>query len=116
MQEQMNQMNHNLELLTEQMAIANQKRFGRSSEKFDLDGQLSLNGCFNEAEVTADSGASTAEPELEEICPHSYKRHKKKGKREEDLKGIEAKEISHELSDEQLTTLFGKMVGNVFLM
>lgn len=108
MQEQMNQMNHNLKLLTEQIAIANQKRFGRSSEKLDLDGQLSLNGCFNEAEVTADSDASTVEPELEEICPHSYKRHKKKGKREEDLKGIETKEISHELSDEQLTTLFGK--------
>ena len=58
--------------------------------------------------MTAYSGASTAEPEPEEISPHSYKRHKKKGNQEEDFKGIETKEISHELSDEQLTTLFGK--------
>jgi transposase len=52
MQEQMEQLNSNMELLTEQVAIANQKRFGRSSEKLELDGQLTMKECFNETEVT----------------------------------------------------------------
>ena len=37
MQDQMELMNHNIELLTEQIRIANQKKFGRSSEKMEYD-------------------------------------------------------------------------------
>lgn len=95
MQEQMAQMNKNMELLIEQISIANQKRFGRSTEKVGLDGQLTLTDCFNEAEVTA--GDCTAkEPEMTEICPKAYKRRKQTGKREETLRGIETEEILHE--------------------
>lgn len=39
-------MNRNMELLIEQRSIANQKCFGRSSEKLEIDGQLSMNDCF----------------------------------------------------------------------
>lgn len=46
MQDQMEQMNHNLDLLVEQMKIANQKQFGRTSEKVIaeelIEGQLNL--------------------------------------------------------------------------
>ena len=107
MQEQMTQLNRNVELLTEQVAIANQKRFGRSTEKIELDGQLSLTDCFNEVEVTADTAITLSEPELEEVCPSPYKRQKQKGKRESDLQEIETVPISHELSENQLTELFG---------
>ena len=108
MQEQMEQLNRNMELLTEQVAIANQKRFGRSSEKLGLDGQLSMKECFNEAEVTLDSASIIIEPEMEEVCPHPYKRKKQKGKREEDLHDIGTETIPHELTGDQLTEFFGK--------
>ena len=52
MQEQLEQLNRNVESLIEQVRIANNARFGRSSEKLDvIDGQLSL---FNEAEDISD--------------------------------------------------------------
>lgn len=108
MQEQMEQLNRNMELLTEQVAIANQKRFGRSSEKLEIDGQLSMKECFNEAELTADTALIISEPEMEEVCPHPYRRKKHKGKREEDLHDIETEAVPHELSEDQLTELFGK--------
>ena len=42
LQTQVELTNRNLELLTEQIAIMNQQKFGRSSEKIELDGQLNL--------------------------------------------------------------------------
>ncbi|MDD2294085.1 MAG: IS66 family transposase [Bacteroidales bacterium] len=108
MQEQMEKLNRNMELLTEQVAIANQKRFGRSSEKLELDGQLTMKECFNEVEVIADAAGAIAEPELEEVCPNPYKRKKPKGKREADLHDIETETVPHELSEDQLTEFFGK--------
>lgn len=107
MQEQMAQMNKNMELLIEQVSIANQKRFGRSSEKMEMDGQLTLTDCFNEAEVTIRDGSIT-EPEMEEVCPRSYIRRKSAGKREETLQGIETEEVLHELTSEQLIKIFGE--------
>ena len=108
MQDQMELMNHNIELLTEQIRIANQKKFGRSSEKMEYDGQLTFGDVFNEVEFLKDQNESTDEPELEEIVPKSYKRKKRKGKRDEDLSGIETIEVRHELSDEQLKEIFGE--------
>jgi transposase len=108
MQEQMEQLNRNMKLLTEQVAIANQKRFGRSSEKLEFDGQLTMKECFNEAEITVDTAGIIAEPEMEEVCPRPYKRRKQKGTREADLHDIETETIAHELSEDQLTDLFGK--------
>lgn len=108
MQDQMELMNRNIELLTEQIRIANQKKFGRSSEKMEYDGQLTFSDVFNEAEFFKGQNELTDEPELEEIVPKSYKRKKRKGKRDEDLSGIETIEVRHELSDEQLKEIFGE--------
>ena len=48
-EKQLNEMNQKMDLLIEQMAIGRQKRFGRSTEKIDWEGQLMM--LFNEAEV-----------------------------------------------------------------
>lgn len=107
MQDQMEMMNRNIELLTEQIAIANQKRFGRSTEKMEFEGQLTFSDVFNEAEFISDQAESKEEPALEVITPKTYTRRKKKGKREEDLTGIETIEVMHELTEGQLTEIFG---------
>ena len=96
-----------MELLAEQVAIANQKRFGRSSEKLMIDGQLTLDDYFNEAEVIINAASIIVEPEMEEVCPKPYRRKKQKGKREADWHDIETETIKHELSEEQLIELFG---------
>lgn len=106
MQEQMEQTNRNLEILTEQIAILNQKRFGRSSEKMEpMDGQMTLEQCFNEAEALT-ANLYVIEPEFEEICPQPYKRKKQKGLREEELKNLPVTVVMHELTEEQLSETF----------
>lgn len=104
--EQLNQMNQKLDLLLEQLNISKQQRFGRSSEKMDFEGQLSLEECFNEAEAII-TNKYILEPELEQICPSPYTRKKAKGKREQDLKDLPVKVIAHELSEEELISRLG---------
>ena len=98
------ELNSKMDLLLEQLSIATQKKFGRSSEKIEWEDQLVM--CFNEAEVTI-SNLYVIEPTFEEITPKSYKRQKTKGKREEDLKDLPVKIIEHTLSDEILKNQFG---------
>ena len=51
MQDQLNQLNANMERLLEQIDDANNKHYGRSSEKLDvMAGQLELELSFHEAE------------------------------------------------------------------
>ncbi|MDU5821802.1 MAG: transposase [Clostridium butyricum] len=102
---QITQVNQNLNLILEQLKISKQQKFGRSSEKMVYDGQLEM--CFDEAEVTI-VNKYVVEPEMEEVCPKPYKRKKKKGKRDEDLKDIPVIVINHELSDEELKNHLGK--------
>ena len=95
MQDQVERLNKNMENLIEQIAMANQQRFGRSSEKLDdtMNGeQLHL---FNEADKLTEA-LCVLEPELEDIC--KPKSRKKKGKREEDLKDLPITIINHELT------------------
>ena len=98
--------NRQIELLTEQIRIMNQRQYGRKSESGlnDVDGQLTLFDGFNEAEVLSKPDAS--EPEVSEIIISSYKRSKTKGKRDEDLDGLPARIIEHTLTDEELTEKF----------
>ena len=93
-----------IENLTEQLAIMNTKRFGKSSEKALVTGdQLSiLDFGFNEAEFTVDT-TPAEEPEIEEVI---IKRKKCKGKREEDLSGFPIIPVIHELSQEELDDKF----------
>lgn len=49
MQDQMEQLNQNFEKLVEQLSVANNQRYGRSSEKLSvIDGQMTLDMIFNE--------------------------------------------------------------------
>ena len=98
--------NRQIELLTEQIRILNQRHFGRKSESNlnEIDGQLSLFESFNEAEALSTPDAP--EPEISEVIISSYKRSKRKGKREEDLDGLPARIFEHELSAEELAEKF----------
>jgi transposase len=102
--EQIEGLNKNINLLIESMKIAKQKRFGRSSEKMDWEGQMEF--CFNEAEATV-SEKHVDEPEFEEVCPKPYKRTKSKGKRNEDLKDLPVNVIEHTLNEDELQAIFG---------
>lgn len=70
-----------------------------------MDGQLSLDMIFNEAEALTDT-LYVVEPAEEQVLPK--KKTKQSGKREADLKDLPIEEISHELSEEKLTELFGQ--------
>lgn len=117
MQDQLDQMNKNLELLMEQVAIMNQRTFGRSSEKnlteedysqaqlIEVNGEMIL--VFNEAE--SEYNALFNEPEEDEILEVCANKKRPKGKREQDLKGLPVVIESHELSDVQLKNIFGDM-------
>ena len=81
-----------LEIFAEQLRIMNQRQFGKRSEAVsEIDGQLSLFDTFNEVEATQDPSAP--EPEITEVIISSYKRSKRKGKREADLDGLPARVI-----------------------
>ena len=101
---QLEQVNQKMDLLLEQLNISKQQRFGRSSEKIDITGQLEM--CFDEAEVTI-VDKYVIEPVMEQVCPKPYKRQKYKGKRDADLKDLPVKIINHELSEEELKAHFG---------
>ena len=90
-----------VEALTAQIRLSNQRHFGKSSEKAaTIDGQMSLfdyySELFNEAEVLKDD---SKEPDIDEITI-SYKRKKKSGKREADLSDLPTRIFNHTLSEE----------------
>lgn len=106
-QEQMVALNKKIDLLIEQVALRNQRLYGRSSEKLPMEGQLEL--CFNEAEVTIDASDEIPEPLFEEV--YVSKRKKAKGKRDADLKDLPVKVIYHEMDTEKLKSIFGEISG-----
>lgn len=99
--------NEKMQQMMEQIILAKQERFGRSSEKLEDAGQICFreeNGTivfFNEAEAVCDLDA--AEPETLEVS----KQPKRKGKKESDLEGIPVKRIDHYMSDAELEAEFG---------
>lgn len=73
MQDQLEQLNQNMERLIEQIAAANNQRYGRSSEKMKvIDGRLSLEFIFNEAEALTET-LYVVEPEEESVLPKRKK-------------------------------------------
>jgi transposase len=80
--------------LHEQVSLSRHKRFGASSEQSDP-AQLTMfdSEMFNEIEKESDSLLT---PELEEI---TYKRKKKKGKREQDFSGLPVEQVVCELPE-----------------
>ena len=103
------QSQNQLNLFREQIATMQSQRFGRKTEKLEtLVGQL---GMFNEAETEAEKSPEVAEEdepetETEEI---TYTRNKKKpGTLDEMLKGLPVRVEPHELTEEELTNIYGE--------
>lgn len=107
-QEQLESIDAKLQLVLEQLAVSNNKRFGKSSEKMVPDNQIvfmEVDGkfvFFNEAEAVA------AITEYNEDEPAKPKSKKKKGKRSLVISNIPTVEISHKMTEEELTEEFGK--------
>lgn len=103
-------LNEKMQLMMEQMVLADRNRFGRSSEKMADAGQTSfmeVDGTivfFNEAEAVCNLDAPEPE-QLEESTPRPVK---KKGKREQDMSGLPIERIDHYMTEEELTAEFGK--------
>lgn len=106
LQDQLAKQTAALENLTEQIAIMNNNRFGRSSETIQvLDNQLSyLDRIFNEAEYSL--AEPMTEPDMDEVIVPEHKRKKRKGKREDNLLGFEKEVIPHKLTEEELNVHF----------
>ena len=108
-QEQLENIDHTLQLVLEQMADLKRHRFGRSSEKHGAEEQISFMEVdgkivfFNESEAVA-AEESTDEPE--DVSRTRPK--KKQGKREEDLDGIPVVVVEHSMTDGELEDKFGK--------
>lgn len=108
-QEQLKQIDHTLQLVLEQVADLKRHRFGRSTERHEMDAQISFMEVdgkivfFNEAEAAAEevSGGSEETASLQ-------RPKKRQGKREEDLSGLPVVVIEHSMSEEELEERFGK--------
>ncbi len=109
-QEQLENIDHTLQLVLEQMADLKRHRFGRSSEKREAEDQISFMEVdgkivfFNEPEAVAAEESTLEEPEnVSRTRPK-----KKQGKREEDLDGIPVVVVEHSMTDGELEDKFGK--------
>lgn len=109
-QAQLKDIDHKLQLLLEQVAVMNNHRFGRSSEKLETAGQIrfmEIDGkivYFNEAEaVAALDGEDTDEAAVSK--PYSKKTA---GKRAADLTGLPVITVEHKMSNDELTAEFGE--------
>ena len=109
-QEQLENIDHTLQLVLEQMADLKRRRFGRSSEKHVTEDQISFMEVdgkivfFNESEAVAAEEDTQEEPE----SVSRRKPKKKQGKREEDLDGLPVVVVEHSMTDEELEDKFGK--------
>lgn len=107
-QSQLKDIDNKLQLVLEQVAVLNNHRFGKSSEKLDMDNQLSFMEVdgqivfFNEAEAIA----SLTEYEEEE--PAQHRPQKMKGKRAQNIKDLPVVAVNHFICQEELITEFGE--------
>ena len=104
------ELNKKMEVLIEQITLANKNRFGRSSEKtidtsqicfMEVDGTIVF---FNEAEAISDLDAE--EPDTLENKP--ARTAKVVGKKDADIKDLPVNIINHYLTDEELVAEFGE--------
>lgn len=102
-QNQLKTISAQLSYLTEQIALMNQRAFGRKTETSEtLENQLTIFEVFNEPELLCDD---SKEPEITEITVSTHTR-KKKSKREDNLEGLPARIFEHKLEDSKLAELF----------
>ena len=111
-QKQNEQLLKQVDSLQESIAVMQQNRFGRSSEKnLQIPGQCVLfpdtNPMLNEAELVLDQEGMAEEPTYETVVKKHGKRPK--GKREADLEDLETiVEPTYTIPEEELKTLFPK--------
>lgn len=113
-QDQLERLDHTLQLMMEQLADLKRHRFGRSTERHEIEGQILFMETdgkivfFNEAEAVAaiqeDPGAEEKE---DGPCPGG-KPKKKKGKREKDLEGLPVVVVEHSIEESDLEARFGE--------
>ena len=102
LQSSVNELNSTVRILSEQLKLDNQRKYGRKTESISAL-QLELELGFNDAEVTSDPSAP--EPTLEEAAP----KKRPPGKRAEDIKKITEHKTEYiEMTDEELDQKFGK--------
>lgn len=109
-QSQLKDIDQKLQLLLEQIAVLNNNRFGRSSEKLEMENQIrfmEVDGniiYFNEAEATA----SLEEDTPDDNTPERPRPKKSKGKRAADIQGLPVIPIEHKMTEEELISEFGE--------
>ena len=107
-QEQLKQIDHNLQLVLEQVADLKRHRFGSSSERHETGEQISFMEVdgkivfFNEAEAV-----SMEEPDDSQENAPRQRPKKKQGKREEDLEGLPVVVVEHSIDEKELEKKFG---------
>lgn len=107
-QSQLADIDKKLQLLLEQVAVLNNNRFGKSSEKLDTENQISfleVDGniiYFNEAEAVSSLN------EYEEDETDKPRSKKTKGKRAADIKNLPIIPVDHKMSEEELISEFGE--------
>ncbi len=109
-QEQLENIDHNLQLVLEQMADLKRHRFGRSSERHETGEQISFMQVDGKIVFFNESEAVAAEDEVggdSEAVPRR-KPKRKQGKREEDLDGLPVVVVEHSMTGEELAALFGE--------
>jgi transposase len=100
---QLKSLNEKIDLLIEKLALAQQQRFGRSSEKVTLEVDLDQLSMFlNEAEAIK-ANLYIPEPDMEDVMAH---KRKAKGKRDQDLSNLEVRIFEHYLDEEELNKQF----------
>ena len=113
-QDQLERLDHTLQLMLEQLADLKRHRFGRSTERHEIEGQILFMETdgkivfFNEAEAAAAIQEVPEAAEKEDgSCPGG-KPKKKKGKREKDLEGLPVVVIEHSIEESDLEARFGE--------
>lgn len=107
---ELRELNQKMQVLMEQMVLANKNRFGRSSEKMEIENQICFKEVdgnivfFNEAEAVCNLDAE--EPEDLEIKP--ARKPKTVGKKADDMAGLPVNIINHYPSEEELIAEFGE--------
>ena len=107
---ELRELNQKMQVLMEQMVLANKNRFGSSSEKLEIENQICFKEedgnivFFNEAEAVCNLEAE--EPEDLEIKP--ARKPKTAGKKADDMAGLPVNIINHYLSEKELIAEFGE--------
>ena len=104
--EEMKSLNAKMDILIEQLSLANTRAFAAKSEKHLTNQDEDQFTFFNEFEAILESKGAFVEPEIKDVIVAEHKRKKHVGKREEDLKAFPATEVLHEIPKEELDKEF----------